>query len=203
MAQRLKTDWILFVTVLAMVSFGVLIVYSASSIMAQMDPRYNSAWHFVKRQAVWGVLATGLMMTLKHTHYRKLQNPAVALTAISLALFLLGMVYWTRHHRWLRRADHWACGYSDSPSRRGDFSGILRHVEGPRHQQPRPAVRRRWRLAGNSGGGVANGHCVGAGRGCGVVFSWPAWVDYYSRGRRCRSVSGFLFIASHTGWAAW
>lgn len=104
MAQRLKTDWILFVTVLAMVSFGVLIVYSASSIMAQMDPHYGSAWHFVKRQAVWGVLATGLMMTLKHTHYRKLQNPAVALTAISLALFLLGMVYFVDpvHHRWLR-----------------------------------------------------------------------------------------------------
>src|SRR2546425_9148195 len=83
LAQRLKTDWILFVTVLVMVTFGVLIVYSASSIMAQMDPRYRSAWHFVKRQAVWGVLAIGLMMTLKHTHYRKLQNPAVALTAIS------------------------------------------------------------------------------------------------------------------------
>ena len=29
MAQRLKTDWILFVTVLVMMSFGVLILYSA------------------------------------------------------------------------------------------------------------------------------------------------------------------------------
>jgi UDP-N-acetylmuramoylalanine--D-glutamate ligase len=47
MAQRLKTDWILFVTVLAMVSFGLLMLYSASSIMAQMDPRYGSSWHFV------------------------------------------------------------------------------------------------------------------------------------------------------------
>ena len=37
MAQRLKTDWILFVTVLAMVSFGLLFVYSASSIMAQLQ----------------------------------------------------------------------------------------------------------------------------------------------------------------------
>ena len=31
MAQRLKTDWILFGTVLVMVSFGVVILYSASS----------------------------------------------------------------------------------------------------------------------------------------------------------------------------
>ena len=29
MAQRLKTDWILFVTVLVMMSFGLLILYSA------------------------------------------------------------------------------------------------------------------------------------------------------------------------------
>ena len=41
MAQRLKTDWILFATVLAMVSFGLLILYSASSVMAKMDPRYR------------------------------------------------------------------------------------------------------------------------------------------------------------------
>ena len=47
MAQRLKTDWILFATVLAMMSFGVLILYSASSIMAELDPRYRSSWHFV------------------------------------------------------------------------------------------------------------------------------------------------------------
>ena len=48
MAQRLKTDWILFSTVLAMVSFGLVILYSASSIMAQL--RYGSAWHVVIRR---------------------------------------------------------------------------------------------------------------------------------------------------------
>jgi cell division protein FtsW len=104
MAQRLKTDWILFFTVLAMVFSGVLIVYSASSIMAQMDPRYHSAWYYVERQAVWGVLALGIMMALKNTYYRKLQNPAVAMSAISVALFLLAAVYFLDpvNHRWLR-----------------------------------------------------------------------------------------------------
>ena len=57
MAQRLKTDWILFATVLAMVSFGLLMVYSASSVMAQMDHRFGSAWYFVTRQAGWAVFA--------------------------------------------------------------------------------------------------------------------------------------------------
>jgi cell division protein FtsW len=103
MAQRLKTDWILFFTVLAMVFSGVLIVYSASAIMAQMGPNH-SAWHFVKRQAAWAAIALVIMMALKSTHYRKLQNPAVALSAISVSLFLLGVVYFADpgNHRWLR-----------------------------------------------------------------------------------------------------
>ncbi|HTC90130.1 MAG TPA: FtsW/RodA/SpoVE family cell cycle protein, partial [Bryobacteraceae bacterium] len=79
MAQRLKTDWILFATVLVMVSFGVLILYSASSIMAQL--RYGSTWHFVVRQVAWAAVAILTMMTLKRTHYRKFQNPAVAFSA--------------------------------------------------------------------------------------------------------------------------
>jgi cell division protein FtsW len=103
MAQRLKTDWILFFTVLAMVFSGVLIVYSASAIMAQMGPNH-SPWYFVKRQAVWAVLALTIMMALKSTNYRKLRNPAVALSAISVALFLLVAVYFAdpANHRWLR-----------------------------------------------------------------------------------------------------
>src|ERR1017187_8129134 len=104
MAQRLKTDWILFVTVLVMVFGGVLIVYSASSIMAQMDERFRSEWHYVERQALWGVISLAIMMALKNTHYRKLQNSAVALSAISVALFLLAIVYFadSANHRWLR-----------------------------------------------------------------------------------------------------
>ena len=103
MAQRLKTDWILFFTVLTMVFSGVLIVYSASAIMAQMGPNH-SAWHFVQRQAAWAALALVIMMALKSTHYRRLQNPAVALSAISVALFLLVVVYFAdpANHRWLR-----------------------------------------------------------------------------------------------------
>ena len=103
MAQRLKTDWILFFTVLAMVFAGVLIVYSASAIMAQMGPNH-SAWYYVQRQAAWAVIALTIMMALKSTHYRKLQNPAVALSAISVSLFLLVVVYFADagNHRWLR-----------------------------------------------------------------------------------------------------
>jgi cell division protein FtsW len=104
MSQRLKTDWILFSTVLVMLSLGMVILYSASSIMARLDPRFGSSWHFVIRQAGWAVAAIAAMMTLKKTNYRKFNNPAVAFTAIGIALMLLFAVYFLDpvHHRWLR-----------------------------------------------------------------------------------------------------
>jgi cell division protein FtsW len=104
MAQRLKTDWILFATVVATAAFGVLMLYSASSIMADLNPRYGSSWYFVARQLAWGVVAVIAMMALKRTHYRNYQTPAVAFGAIGVALILLALVYFidTEHHRWLR-----------------------------------------------------------------------------------------------------
>ncbi len=104
MAQRLKTDWILFWAVLALLLFGLLIVYSASSIMSRLDARYNSSWYFAIRQAGYAVVAVVAMMALKRTHYRKFQDPAVAFSAIGVALMLLFTVYFvdTAHHRWLR-----------------------------------------------------------------------------------------------------
>jgi cell division protein FtsW len=104
MAQRLKTDWILFTTVLVMVAAGILIVYSASSVMAQMDPHYRNSWHFVERQAAWGAIAIVLMMVFKNTYYRKLQNPSVALSVISISLLLLLLVLVVDpvNRRWIR-----------------------------------------------------------------------------------------------------
>jgi cell division protein FtsW len=103
MAQRLKTDWILFAAVLSLVALGVVILYSASSIMATVDPRFGWGWHFVSRQMGWAVVSVIVMMTLKRTSYRKLNNPALAFGAIGIALLLLGAVYFIDgHHRWLR-----------------------------------------------------------------------------------------------------
>ena len=120
MAQRLKTDWILFAAVLALLLFGLLIVYSASSIMARLDARYNSSWYFVMRQAGYAVVAVVVMMALKRTHYRKFQDPAVAFSAIGIALILLFTVYFVdaNHHRWLRLGGRWACSLPSWPNPR-------------------------------------------------------------------------------------
>ena len=76
MGQQLKTDWTLFCTVLAMLSFGLLILYSASSITAQMDPRIGSSLHFIVRQLEFAVVAVIAMMALKRTDYRWFQDSA-------------------------------------------------------------------------------------------------------------------------------
>lgn len=102
MAQKLKTDWVLFSTIVVMVFFGVVMLYSASSVMAQL--KFGSSWHFFYRQLAWMAVAIVIMMLLKRTHYRTLQNPTVAFAAIGVALILLLIVYFVdgAHHRWLR-----------------------------------------------------------------------------------------------------
>jgi cell division protein FtsW len=85
-----------------MVSLGLVILYSASSVMA--DLKFGSAWHFVVRQFLWSIGAVTVMMLLKKTHYRKLQNPGVAFTGVGIAMILLVLVYFldAAHHRWIR-----------------------------------------------------------------------------------------------------
>jgi|SRR5271157_1163710 len=104
MPQQLKTDKVLFGAVLVMLSFGVLILYSASSWMAKVDQRYGSSWHFAIRQLEWAAVSIGAMMLLKSTPYRKFQNRAVAFSTLGLSFLLLVAVYFidTEHHRWLR-----------------------------------------------------------------------------------------------------
>lgn len=101
MAQRLKTDRILLITVIFMVLFGTLMVYSASSVVA--ESRMGSSYYFAIRQLVWVVIAIPLMVYFKNLHYRKLQTPEVAFTAMALIMMLLVLVYFVGvQHRWLR-----------------------------------------------------------------------------------------------------
>jgi cell division protein FtsW len=102
MAQRLKTDWILFSTVVLMVLFGALMIYSASSVVADM--RMGKSYYFAIRQLIWIAIAIPLLMFLKKLNYRKLQTPAVAFTAMGTVVILLAVVYFAdpKQHRWIR-----------------------------------------------------------------------------------------------------
>src|SRR2546421_11053600 len=101
MPQQAKTDKTLFGTTVGLVFFGLVMVYSASSVMAMQDPRYHSSTYFVIRHAIYLGPGLGLMMFLKRTRYPKLQTPAIAFATIGIAVMLLSLVYLLdpRQHR--------------------------------------------------------------------------------------------------------
>jgi cell division protein FtsW len=104
MAQRLKTDWILFLTIVVMVSFGLVMVYSASSVMAEL--RYNDGTHFFVRQLGWAILSFFVLMYFKRKDYRSLKSPVWAFASLGVVLFLQIAVFFidSRTHRWVRIA---------------------------------------------------------------------------------------------------
>ena len=102
MAQQLKTDWVLFLTIVVMVCFGLVMVYSASSVIAEL--KYANSIHFFIRQLGWAVASFFVLMYFKRKDYRDLQNPIWAFTPLGVVLVLQLAVFLidTRTHRWLR-----------------------------------------------------------------------------------------------------
>ncbi len=102
MAQRLKTDWTLFVTVLTLVSVGLVMVYSASSLVAEF--KFRSTSHFFVRQLVWAVISFVALMFFKQQDYRKLRRSTWAFVPLGIVLLGLVVVYFAdpRTHRWIR-----------------------------------------------------------------------------------------------------
>jgi cell division protein FtsW len=103
MAQRLKTDWILFLAVLTMVCFGLVMVYSASSSIAQLKFHWDST-HFFVRQLGWAVVSFLILLYCMKRDYRTWNAPKYAFTALGVVVLLLLVVYVTDSgsHRWLR-----------------------------------------------------------------------------------------------------
>ncbi len=102
MAQRLKTDWILFLTVLTLVCFGLVMVYSASSFIAELKYHVSST-HFFIRQLGWAIFSFAVLLYCMRKDYRQWNNPKVAFACLGTVLLLLVAVYVTDgRHRWLR-----------------------------------------------------------------------------------------------------
>lgn len=63
MAQRVKNDWVLFWVILILLCFGLVMVYSASSAVAQQ--KLGSSWHYVSRQFFWALGSFAVMLPLR------------------------------------------------------------------------------------------------------------------------------------------
>lgn len=100
---RLRTDWVLFLTILTMVGFGLVMLYSASSAVAEL--RYHvPPYYFVVRQIAFAVGSFALLMYFKRRDYRSMNTPTWAFSGLGLVLALLVMVYFldSRAHRWFQ-----------------------------------------------------------------------------------------------------
>jgi cell division protein FtsW len=100
---RLRTDWILFLTIVAMVGFGLVMLYSASSAVAEL--RYHVApYYFVVRQIGWAAVSFLVLMYFKRMDYRRMNSPDWAFSGLGIVLGLLVIVYFVdaRAHRWFR-----------------------------------------------------------------------------------------------------
>jgi cell division protein FtsW len=104
MINRFSTDRILFGVALALVFFGLLMVYSSSAPLAA--EQYGSAGAFFWRQTAWAVLGIGAMLLFMRLDYHYLSHPAVLFPGIFCALALLAVVLFAaphqQTHRWLR-----------------------------------------------------------------------------------------------------
>lgn len=102
MARKLESDKILFGTVVVLVLFGALMVFSASAVMA--SERYGHSYYFLLRQGVWAALGLAAMVRVMSVNYRHLRSPALVFPALALQLILLVAVLFadrTHHaHRW-------------------------------------------------------------------------------------------------------
>jgi cell division protein FtsW len=113
MAKRVSVDPWLFTVTLFLVFIGLVMVFSASAVMAK--ERYGSGYTFLLRQLAWAVGGIAAMVVAMKLDYRRYKHPAVVFSFLGvtslllISVFLLDRAHNT--HRWI----HFG-GFSFQPS---------------------------------------------------------------------------------------
>ena len=104
MAQVKGVDKWLFGIVLLLVLFGLVMVFSASAVMAKANN--GSAYHFVAKQAGFALAGLIALLALQRVDYRRFNNATFVYTALAVTFVLLVgvfLVHDSHHtHRWFR-----------------------------------------------------------------------------------------------------
>jgi cell division protein FtsW len=90
MPRRLVPDAWLFGAALILLSAGVVMVYSASAIVAA--DRFHDPYFFLKKQLVWALLGAAVLWAALRVDYRVLERavtPALAVAGVLLVLVLI------------------------------------------------------------------------------------------------------------------
>ncbi|HYY94802.1 MAG TPA: putative lipid II flippase FtsW [Pyrinomonadaceae bacterium] len=91
MARKLQADEWLFACVVALALFGVIMVYSASAIVAAGEG--HTQYFYVLRQGMWTLIGLCAMVTGMRMDYARLRSPAVAYGLLALSFVLLVGVF--------------------------------------------------------------------------------------------------------------
>ena len=104
MAKRVHVDKTLFVATMALLLIGLIMVFSASAVMAK--ERYGSPYTFVLRQAIWAVGGVLAMLVTMRVDYQRYRNPAIVFALLSITTVLLIAVFFLDRshntHRWIK-----------------------------------------------------------------------------------------------------
>ena len=94
MARKLQSDKWLFLATLALVCVSVVMVYSASAVMAL--ERYQQPYFFVTRQAMWALLGLAVLSLVMRVDYRTYRNEHVIWGVLAVVGLLLVAVLFAR-----------------------------------------------------------------------------------------------------------
>lgn len=101
---ELHVDKVMLGVILALVGFGLIMVYSSSAMLA--ETHYGSQFHFLARQAGWAVVGLVLMCIAIKVDYRYYKNYPFVIGSLAVsALMLLTVFAFPRlngTHRWIR-----------------------------------------------------------------------------------------------------
>ena len=91
MARKLQTDELLFAATVGLALFGVVMVYSASAVVAASETQ--SQYHYVIRQGVWTLVGLGVMLWAMQFDYNRLRSPVIVYGLLGLSAVLLVSVF--------------------------------------------------------------------------------------------------------------
>jgi len=122
MAQKLQTDTWMFIATIALVLISVVMVYSASAVMA--DVRFQQSTVFFSKQVMWAALGGVFMLGVMQIDYRRYRNDYLMWTLLGLVVVMLVAVMFSRPingtRRWFALA-----GFGIQPSELAKLAAIL------------------------------------------------------------------------------
>ncbi len=104
MARKLAPDKWLFAATVGLALFGVVMVYSASAVLAQKEN--GNQFHYVLKQGVWVAIGFVVMLLAMQFNYQQLKNRRVVYTLLLLCtlglISVFGFSSVNGAHRWIK-----------------------------------------------------------------------------------------------------